>query len=159
MANLASKETNAAWVDFRNYLIDCGFLLPEGDKRGYAPDNREKMRVAKMAFKQGFVTGAAFQNQAEQFGSVRVEKVKKREYKGRITRPQEQRQKDNNIIESYLRRYAGRSVPLQEITRHMCIDMQRHHWNTNNATGFVKAAIKDGRNIESAERGFYRYKG
>jgi hypothetical protein len=81
--------------------------------------------------------------------------TRKREVGSRNPRTDEQIRQDNEMIEDLLRENID-PMKLQDIITKMQ-KAGRTHWTSNNGCGFVKMAIKNGRNIRKIGLGLYAY--
>lgn len=153
VVKLADDVIREEWENHKAYLMQLGFLQNPENLHNHSDilRNRNMIRIAEMAYRQGFVDGTQLDAQAP-----KPEPVKKRQYKApRNNRSEEQRSRDNKAVEVLLYT-ANREMPLAQIIDNMN-KRGFKHWNNGNASGFVQRAIKDGMAIERAGTGFYRY--
>jgi hypothetical protein len=85
-----------------------------------------------------------------------VKKGIKREFKGRITRTYEQRKKEAQLLVSFLRGAHDGYKALKDIVLFMNIS-GCNDWNGNNASGFVKDAMRQYPQIKRIGLGLYKY--
>lgn len=154
MIKLASEETQAAWAEFRAFLIANDFIkeIPQGRQLPFPEQKRwqENERVLQMAFRHGFVEGSRHVEPEPQ------EEPKKRQYSGnRYVRPFTERHMDRKELEKYLFE-RNEPVELSEIRKQMRM-LGALHWNSNNASAYVKTAIKDGASIVKVATGVYQH--
>lgn len=150
MAKLSDVKTHTAWEDFKNYLIQLGFLSDDPSN----PKNKNK-NLAQMAFKQGFVAGTNHAN-TDYNQETHTKTGITRNVETRVNRTEEQLQEDNRLIEQTLQ-FSIDPMQLSDIIKHMRQENKRLHWNNNNASGFMKTAIRKGCNISRVSRGVYTY--
>lgn len=154
MAKLTDNNTQEAWEDFIGYMIDVGFL-PEYDERDHRSVAHH--RIAKAAFKQGFVAGAqSIKSDFMTRPTIHDTPVKiKRTREPRTMRTPDERAADNWELEMVL---LDNKEPMQlgEIIAEM-IRRGFTNFTTNNGSSFVRTAIKDGAKIKQHGFGSYVY--
>lgn len=153
MVKLSDVETHEAWADFKVFLEQSGFLINTGLQHHNHPGQQQKESMLQLAFKHGFVEGS--QHTAAE--PEPPEEKKKRQYNGnRYVRPFAERHMDRKELEKYLLERGG-PIELSDITAEMH-KLGAMHWNTNNASAYVKTAIKDGANIVKVSTGVYQHR-